>query len=449
MPQLQRHIGTFEAVFYGLGIIVGAGIYVLVAPAAGFAGNAIWMSFLLAAMLATFTGLGYAELGTMFPKAAAEYIYVKHAYRSHLFAFMLGWLIIFTGMVSISTVSLGFTGYFSSLFGISAAAAASVLPLVSVGLICLMGLINFVGIREASRANIIMTSVVIAGLLIIIAIGLGHGSHADYFEMPRGLDGVFVASSIIFFAYLGFEEIVNVAEETKRPRRVIPRAIIIAIVVSTALYVMTSLALVNIEGWKSLTESKSPLADAAATVLGQNGRLALSGIAMFATASTVLGMVLVVSRMIWGMAKEGALPRVLSHIHSRSTPVAAILAVVVGAAAFVFLGDIKYVASVTSVGSLIIFLNVNVALIWLRYTRPDLQRPFKIPLNIGKYPVIAGLGVFVSLFMLMQFDLSVLWTGAVVVGVGAVMFLIYRRKDYTFYHQIRGLLGDIESEAER
>jgi len=451
MPQLKRRIGTIEALFYGLGVIVGAGIYVLIAPAAGFAGNAVWLSFLLAAALATFTGLGYAELGSMFPKAAAEYVYIRRAYKSHLFAFMLGWLIIFTGMVSISAVSLGFTGYFADLFGVTEETARYFVPLISAGLIALMAFVNFLGIKETSRLNIIMTSVVIIGLLIIIFLAFGSGriGTVDYFEMPNGLQGVFLAASLIFFAYLGFEEIVNVAEETKHPRRVMPKAIILAVIISTALYVLTSISVVSLLGWLNLAESHAPLADAAAVVLGHNGELLLSGIALLATASTVLGLILVVSRMIWGMSREGALPKFLSHIHARSTPAAAIVAVAVGSMAFVFLGDIEHVASVTSAGALIIFLNVNLALIWLRYTRPDMHRPFRVPLNIGKYPLVAGMGVFVSMLMLFQFDLRILWVAAVVVAAGVVMFLVYKRKDYTIFNQVRRLFKEIKIGAER
>lgn len=449
MPRLKRHIGTLEAVFYGLGIIIGAGIYVLIAPASGFAGNAVWLSFLLAAVLATFTGLSYAELGAMFPKAAAEYVYIRRAYRSHLFAFMLGWLIIFTGVVSISAVSLGFTGYFADLFGITVEQSKLVVPLISVGLIALMGFVNFLGIKEASRANVLMTSTVILGLLIIIALGAGSFGTVDYFEMPKGLNGVFLAASLIFFAYLGFEEITNVAEETRRPRKVIPKAIILAVVISTALYLLTSISVVSIEGWMNLAESKAPLADAASKVLGHNGGLLLSGIALFATGSTVLGLILVVSRMIWGMSREGAFPKFFSRIHRRSTPHIAILAVIAASAGFVFLGDLEHIASVTSAGSLIIFLNVNLALIWMRFMKPNFVRPFKVPLNIGKYPLIAGLGVFVSLLMLLQFDLGVLWVSAVVVSIGTVLFLIYKRKDRTVFHETEEFFRELKSEAER
>jgi APA family basic amino acid/polyamine antiporter len=452
MPnQLKRHIGPTAALFYGLGVILGAGIYVLVAPAAGFAGNAVWLSFLIAATLATFTGLAYAELGSMFPKAAAEYVYIKRAYRSHVYAFMLGWLIIFTGIVSISTVSLGFTGYLSDLLGTSPDQTKFLLPGISAAMILVMGLVNYVGIRETSRMNIVMTSIVILGLLIVIAIGVWSGGFAttDYFQMPNGLNGVFVAASLIFFAYLGFEEIVNVAEETRNPRKVLPKAIMLSILISTVLYVLTAMAIVGLEGWQTLAESKAPLSDAVQNVFGHNAGLVISVIALVATTSTVLGLILVVSRMIWGMSREGALPSIFAHVNLRGTPSRAIIVVMLGAMAFVFLGDIAHVASITSIGALFIFLNINLALIWLRYTEPNLHRPFRTPLNIGKYPVMGGLGVFISLFMMMQFNLEVFLTGVVVSVVGLAAFIVYKKRDFFMIRQLESFLRDLRKEAER
>lgn len=449
--QLKRNIGTVQALFYGLGVIIGAGIYVLVAPASGLAGNAVWLSFAIAATLATFTGLGYAELASMFPKAAAEYVYIKRAYKSHLYAFMLGWSIVFTTIVTISTVSLGFTGYVSDLLGVTKEEASHIVPIISMALIGSMAAVNLVGIRETSWANFGMTSLVIVGLLIVISLAAFSGSigTVDYFEMPFGFEGVFMAASLIFFAYLGFEEIVNVAEETRRPTRVIPKAIILAVVISTALYMATSISLISLVGWESLSQTTAPLANVVGQYMGHQAELVVSGIALFATSSTVLGMILVVSRMLWGMSREGALPKFLSHINRRGVPVYAVVIVSAASAVFVLVGDIGKIASITSAGALIIFLNVNAALIWLRYKQPNLVRPFRTPLNIGKFPVIAALGVAISVFMLSRFDAYTLAIGGVITAVGGAVFLVYKRRDYGFYRQIRGLFGDIKREAER
>jgi APA family basic amino acid/polyamine antiporter len=449
MPSLMRHVGTREAIFYGLGVIIGAGIYVLIAPASGEAGNAVWLSFLIAASLATLTGLSYAELGSMFPKSAAEYVYVHHAYRSRFISFLMGWLIIFTGVVSISAVSLGFTGYLADLLGVSIEESRHIVPMMSLGLIALMSFVNFLGIRETSRLNIAMTSIVIVGLLIIIGIGLPSFGSIDYFEMPMGFDGVLLAASLIFFAYLGFEEIVNIAEETRRPRKVMPRAIIWAVIISTALYILTSVSVVSLVGWEFVSQSSAPLAEVAGTVLGDAGKHALSTIALFATGSVVLGLILVVSRMIWGMSRERALPKFLSKIHSRGTPLAAIVSVAIGSSIFVFLGDIGHVASVTSMGAIVIFIAVNGALIWLRFSKPKLHRPFRVPLNAGKFPLIGAAGVVIGLVMLVQFSLELLLTGAFVIFIGALVFLIYKRRDYVLLRQVEGLFSDIKKRIEK
>ena len=143
---LNRTVGLLGAVTYGIGIILGAGIYVLIGPAAGLAGNSVWVSFIIGALISSLTGLSYAELSTMFPKAAAEYIYVKRAFKSELLAFLTGWLIIFTGIVSMSTVALGFAGYFKAIFSLPIVFIASIL-------IVLLSFLNFMGIEKSSKVK--------------------------------------------------------------------------------------------------------------------------------------------------------------------------------------------------------------------------------------------------------------------------------------------------------
>ena len=203
---LTRSIGLFEAVAYGVGIILGAGIYVLIGPATGLAGNSVWASFIIGALISSLTGLSYAELSTMFPKAAAEYIYVKRAFKNDLLAFLTGWLIIFTGIVSISTVALGFGGYFKAIFSFPIFLSALIL-------IILLSLLNFVGIEKSSKVNILFTAIEVSGLLIVIILGMSKIGTVNYFEAPN-ISGVFGAAALMFFAYLGFEDIVNIAEET-------------------------------------------------------------------------------------------------------------------------------------------------------------------------------------------------------------------------------------------
>jgi len=417
---LTRSVGLFGAVAYGVGIILGAGIYVLIGPAAGLAGNSVWLSFIIGALISSLTGLSYAELSTMYPKAAAEYIYVKRAFKSEILAFLTGWLIIFTGIVSMSTVALGFAGYFKALF-------TAPIILIAIILIIILSLLNFIGIDKSSKVNIIFTAIEVGGLLIVIILGMTKIGTVNYFEAPN-LPGVFAASALMFFAYLGFQDIVNIAEETKNPQKNLPRALILSIAVTAIFYVLVGLAVVNLASIETLATSQAPLSYAVSTILGPNGFSIMSYIALFATANTVLITSIVGSRMIYGMAKDKALPTFLSKVSKKTkAPYTAILAVMVFSIFFIFIGDIELVANITSLGVFITFALVNLSLIYLRYKKPNLQRPFKVPLNIKKFPVIPFLGLISCLLMLTQFDLFVLIFGVALLGIGVIVFTIYKK----------------------
>lgn len=413
---MKREIGLFEITSWGVGIILGAGVYVLVGEASGIAGNAVWLSFLIGAMVAVLTGLSYAELSSMFPKEAAEYVYVKTACGCKILSFVIGWLIILTGTISVATVALGFAGYFQSLFGFSRLAAAVIL-------IALLSYINFSGIKESTRVNILFTVVEIAGLVFIVSIGAGSLGKVDLLEAPNGIAGILSAAALIFFAYLGFEDIVNVAEETKNPEKAIPKALVFSIIITTCLYVLVASAVVSLADWKALGGASAPLAFAASQALGENAFTAMSIVALFATSNTVLIMLVVGSRMIYGMANEGAFPRKLSRLHTKTgTPFLAILVTMFASIAFVFLGDLELVASLTSFGAFITFAFVNASLIYIRYRRAELKRPFKVPLNIGKFPITGFLGLLSCLLLVLQFNTTIILSGSLFLVVGLVLY---------------------------
>jgi len=420
--KLKRSLGLLEATFYGVGIILGAGIYALIGQAAGMTGNSLWISFVIGGLISSITALSYAELSAMYPKVAAEFVYVKKAYGSKLFAFMIGWLLIFTGVVSVATVALGFAGYFKAMTGFP------IIPIAMV-LILILSFVNFRGIKESSNVNIIMTLIEVIGLVVIIALGIGSVGKVNVFEMSKGFSGVFAAAALIFFAYLGFEEIVNVSEETRQPKKNIPKALILAVAITTILYVLTALSIVSIVDWKDLGASDAPMALAASKVLGSNAFTFISLTAFAATISTVLGLIIVTSRMIYGISRDKSLPKFFSLIHKdRKTPWSAIVVVMILSMIFVLFGNIALVANITSMGAFITFLVINLSLIHLRYTKPNLKRPFKVPLNIGNYPVIAFIGVFTCLFMIIRFELSLILFGIFVLIVGAIVHEFYIRK---------------------
>ncbi len=429
--KLRRSLTLFEATFYGIGIIVGAGIYALIGQAAGVAGNSIWMSFLIGAAIATVTGLSYAELSAMFPSDAAEYIYVRKAYHSKFLGFILSWLIIFTSILSAATVALGFAGYFNSIF---TSIFNFSLPIVAsaIILIILLSFVNFYGMKETSKLNIILALISIIGLVIFIILAFTNTNkmNVNYFEMPNGFNGVFSAAILVFFAYIGFEEIVQISEEIKRPKRLIPRAIILAIAITTILYIFVSISAISLTPWNTLQNIPNPLAFAASkSSLGAYANIALSIIAIFATMGTVLIIIVATSRMMYGVAREKALPSVLAKIHGkRRTPWIAVIVVAAFSIILLFLGKIETLASITSLGAFITFAATNLSLIWLRYTHPNIERPFKVPLNIGKFPVLPLVGAVICMFMIYQFKWNEMLIGVGIVVSGAVVYHLRKNK---------------------
>jgi len=418
---LKRELGLLEVTLSGVGIILGAGIYALIGKAAGLAGNSIWISFALSALIAVFTGLSYAELSSMFPKASAEYEYVTNAFSKKL-AFIIGWLIIWSGVFGASTVALGFAGYFNAIFDVPVKISALVL-------IAALSFIILYGIKESAWFAITATLIEAAGLVIIIFIGLPYLGNVDYFEMPHGLEGVFEASALVFFAYIGFEGIVKLSEETKAPEKTIPRGLMLAILISIILYVLVAISAVSVVGWERLSTSEAPFADLAFSVLGRDGFIVLSVIALFATANTVLLMLLAASRITYGMADSFSLPGVLAQVHpSRRTPWIAILSMMALSMVFVFAGDIKFVANVTNFTIFVTFIVVNAALIMLRYTKPELERPFKVPLTIGRLPLLPLLGLAFCIFMLAQLSMQVLAVGMMVTVLGGLFSMVEMKR---------------------
>ncbi|HEY6586502.1 MAG TPA: amino acid permease [Candidatus Methanoperedens sp.] len=418
---LKRELGLLEVTLSGVGIILGAGIYALIGKASGLAGNSLWMSFSISALIAIFTGLSYAELSSMFPKASAEYEYTAHAFGKRL-AFIIGWLIILSGAIGASTVALGFGGYFKVLFSMPIITSAFVL-------IIALSFLLFLGIKESALFAIVATLIETAGLLIIIFLGVPYLGKVDYFEMPLGMAGVFQAAALVFFAYTGFESIVKLSEETKSPEKTIPKGLILAILISVVLYILVAISAVSVVGWENLSRSDAPLADIAFSAFGSNAFVFLTIIALFSTANTVLLMMLGSSRIMYGMANSSHLPYILSKIHFlRKTPWTAIMMTSFLSLLFIFAGNIAFVANVANFTLFVTFFVINASMIVLRYKEPDMKRPFRVPVTIGKFPIIALLGMLFSVFMLLQLEAKVILVGTALVVVGGLLsFVNWRR----------------------
>ena len=391
--KLKRELGIFQVTLAGIGIILGAGIYALIGVAAGTSGNATWLAFLISALIAMFTGLSYAELSSMFKTDAGEFDYLKNAINKK-FAFFVGISMVAAGFISAAAVALGFAGYFTQFVNIPIIAAAILLIIV-------MTLINFIGIKESSWFNTTSTIIEFCGLILIIFLGIKYFGSVDYFEMPKGFNGVLSSAALVFFAYMGFESIVKLGEETKRPEKVIPRALVYSVIITSVLYVLVAVSAVSVLGWEKLSASSAPLASVAAASLGSYAFLLLTIVALFSTSNTVLITMVASSRQLYGMAEEHSLPRVLSYVHERTrTPWVAVLLIMSLAIIFVLVGDIEVVANLTNLFLFITFASVNLSLIILRYKCKGTKRNFRCPVNIGKFSVIAFLGLLTSLFMI-------------------------------------------------
>ena len=424
MSSLSRHVGLFHLTMYGVGLILGAGIYVLIGEAAGFAGNALWISFILGAIVATFAGLSYSELTTLFPRAAAEYVFVKEGFRSNFIGFIVGWLTILTSIIVAATVALGFGGYMEELTNIPVLVSA-------LAILGILSFVNFIGIKESAWANTIFAIVTISGLGIIIVVGFSFPIEAeiDYFENPLGVNGIVLAFVLVFFAFIGFEDIANVAEEVKKPRKTIPKAIMLSVLITTIIYILVSLASIRIVGWEQLAESSAPLAFVAEQKLGSQGHFILSVIALFATASTILITLVAGARIFYGMARDGSLPSKLGLIHHKTkTPWLAVILIFVTAIGFSFIGDIVIVANIVVFAVVVTFAMINLAVILLRYTRPDLERPYKVPVNVGKFPILPLFGLGATIYMATQFEIEIILSGLGIIASGIIFYLVYNKR---------------------
>ncbi len=427
-PKLKRRISLFALTIYGVGNVLGAGIYALIGEVVGITGNFSWLAFLLASVTGALTGLSYAELSAMFPKSAAEFVYTEKAFKIRLLSFLLGWIIIFSGILSAATVALGFAGYLANLIGFSPYFLVVVFAVI---LVVIVSLINFIGIRASTWTNIVFTLIEASGLILVIIIGMPSLGTVNYFVLPIGgsYGAIFSAIALIFFAYIGFEDIANVAEEVKQPARNLPRAIIYSIIITTVLYCLTALSVVSILPYTVIASSSAPLSDVASAVLGPIGGIIMSFIALFATANTVLIMMIVTSRMMYGMARDKALPAGLSKISSKfRTPALAVLITMILTLIPLFLGDIKTVADATVFGVLINFFLVNLSLLALRKRKPELERPFKLKPNIRWVSIIALLGCIVCFGLLFTFDLWTIIIQGIIIICGVVIFYAMKSK---------------------
>jgi APA family basic amino acid/polyamine antiporter len=412
---LKRTLGPIQLTFYSIGVIIGAGVYSVIGAASAIAQQSLWLSFVVGGFVALLTALSYAEMTTSFPTAGAEYSYVRRALpRAGWLAFMVAMIILIGASATAATVAVAFGGYLREFFEI---------PTLVSALLLLVGctVLNVIGLKESSWANITFTLVEIGGLLLVIAAGLSKESVAASFQ-PLPHPGVIEAAAVLFFVYLGFEEIANLAEEVKKPARDIPIALFVSIAVTTGLYVMVALTVLALATPAELAGSDAPLALAVQKIWPNSGPI-MSAIALFATANTVLITLIATSRLLFSMARDRVIHESFATLSStRQTPAVAALLTLVVAAILVPLGNVKTLAEASSFSALLAFLVVNTALVILRYREPKHHRPFRVPLSLGNLPVLPLVAIACIIVLLGYFERGIYIAGTVVLFLSAVFY---------------------------
>jgi APA family basic amino acid/polyamine antiporter len=394
--QLRRALSLPLITFYGLGTILGAGIYVLVGKVAGAAGMYAPLAFLLASAVAAFTAFTYAELVARHPLSAAEAVYIQEGLKRRELTILVGLLIVFSGMVSSATIASGFVGYLRVFVDLPD-------TLVIVLVVLALGVLAAWGILESVTAAAVATVIEIAGLVLIIAV-----SWESFAALPDRLPellppldgtvwwGIALGSFLAFYAFIGFEDMVNVAEEVKDPERNMPRAIIIALVGSTILYLLVVTAAVLALPIATLSESEAPLALMFENATGSPPVL-IAVISLFAVVNGALIQMIMSSRMLFGMGRAGWLPRVLAQVSGRTrTPLLATAVVTVGVMVFALWLPLVTLAQLTSFAILLVFVLVNLSLIAIKRNQPP-------PPGIRVYPIWVPYGGLLFALALLAF----------------------------------------------
>lgn len=386
---LRRTLTLPLLTLYGVGVTVGAGIYVLTGTVAGIAGAFAPVSFLLSAILAGLSALSFAELVVRLPRAAGEALYVREGLRSGALALAVGLVVIASGTISSAAIVQGFTGYVRVLLDIPASVLIVVVVMVLAGL-------AIWGIRQAVVVAAAVTLIEVGGLLLIIWVGRGSlAGLGDWVsELDAGLSMAalpVVASGAVlaFFAFIGFEDMVNVAEEVRDVERTMPRAIILTLVLTSVLYIAVSLVTLLSLPPEALHGSEAPLADIYTAATGQSS-LPIVLIGTLAIVNGALIQIVMGSRVLYGLAKQGSLPAMLGAVHPRfQTPVLA-TCVIAGLVAFgALVLPLETLARLASMFILIVFVLVNLSLIAIKRRARGKPAPgFAVPLWV---PLLGGL----------------------------------------------------------
>ena len=394
---LRRRLGPILLILYGTGVTVGAGIYVLVGPVAGYAGiHAPW-AFFIAAVVMGLTVASYAELCTRYPVAAGEAAYVREAFKSRLLSRFTGALMITTAVVASATVAVGASGYVAELVALPR-------PLVIATIVIALGAVSILGVLESVLLASLFTIIEIGGLALIVVMGLFSEAPIkdSLLAVPsaslNNWFGIGFASLLAFFAFIGFEDLTNMVEETKNPERVLPFALGATLAITTCLYMLVAAVAVTSVPPGLLAKSPAPLSLVFQSLVATNPGVIVV-IAIVATLNTILAEMTMASRVVYGMARQGDLPSRLGHVHAAtSTPVGATVLVVVSTIFLTVFVPFLRLAEATSIATLMVFALVNLALIRIRL-RDGPGSYFHVPIWMPIAGLLSSVGMIFSAFL--------------------------------------------------
>ncbi|MFI9122722.1 amino acid permease [Streptomyces bikiniensis] len=435
---LKRTMGLFQLVCFGVGAIVGTGIFVGLSDSVAEAGPAVVVSFVLAAITCVFTAFSFAELGSAIPVSGSSYSFA-YASLGERAAFLVGWCLLLEYGVSVSAVAVGWSQYLNelldSLIGLRLPAALSAGPgeggvvnLPAVIVILLAATLLVRGVRESARATAAMAVLKIGILVVFCAIGFSafQDGHLSPFT-GSGAAGITAGASVAFFSYIGFDAITTAGEEVKNPRRNIPIAILVCIGIVTLLYCAVALSAIGAIGADAVANSPAALSVVVDEVTGSSvgGGIVAFG-AVVAIASVVLAVMYGQTRILMSMSRDGLVPRVFERVSPKtSTPVAntwIVAAVFAVPAAF---APLDVVVDLTTIGTLAVMAVVNLAVMVLRRRAPELPRSFRVPL----FPLSPALGIGFCLYLIWGTGWATWLQFAVFLLAGGLLYAAYGRRN--------------------
>ncbi|MGL5694871.1 MAG: amino acid permease [Peptostreptococcaceae bacterium] len=433
---LKKVLGTFELTMLGIGAIIGTGIFVLTGVAAAdYAGPALILSFIISGIACAFAALCYAELSSMIPISGSAYTF-GYVGLGEIWGWIIGWDLILEYCVAVAAVSIGWSGYVVNILNIlgihlpqaliAAPGSGGIINLPAIIILAVIAGLLLLGAKESVKLNNILVIVKIAVVLLFIFLGFKHVEPSNWEPfMPYGWSGVFSGAAIVFFAYIGFDAVSTAAEEVKNPQKDLPRGIIGSLVICTILYIVVSAILTGMVPYMEFKDNAAPVAYALSSVGIQWGSALVSVGAICGITSVILVMMYGATRLFYALSRDGLLPKTFSQVSQKSgAPTKSIVLVFIATALVAGFFPIGKVAELTNMGTLAAFVIVSLSVILLRKSRPNLERPFKVPF----VPVVPLLSVAFCLFLMLQLPTFTKIAFVVWILIGFVVYALYGYK---------------------